>query len=178
MNGDIVRIEHRGNAYRSRPGARVVLMTATVSPPAAAVARSDPNVRVRDYSKALDFDLSLPSSQFDRIVLADNSASDLTPIFASLSNLCSDKAIELLELSGKRSFACNGQGVWRISAARHGANAFAANRAPRQGLENHRAAPLPKLGTSGPRHRRRRRSRLPICITCPSLAQASELAAK
>ena len=73
-----------------------MLLTATVSPPAAAVARSDPNVRVRDYSKALDFYLSLPSSQFDRIVLADNSASDLTPIFASLSNLCSDKAIELL----------------------------------------------------------------------------------
>jgi len=73
-----------------------VLMTATVSPPAGAVARSDPQVRIRDYCEALEFYVGLPSDQFDRIVFADNSASDLTPMYAAIAGRCRDKTIELL----------------------------------------------------------------------------------
>ena len=93
---EISLLKHQGAAYRPRPGAGVVLMTATLSPPAAAIARSDPQVRLRDYCEALKFHMRLPSSQFDRIVLADNSASDLTPILHSAMREQSDKAIELL----------------------------------------------------------------------------------
>lgn len=96
MSCDLLRLEHRGDNYRPRPDTRVVLMTATVSPPATAVARSDPQVRVRDYGEALAFYMGLPSDQFDRIVFADNSASDLTSIFAPIVRHCDDKAVELL----------------------------------------------------------------------------------
>jgi hypothetical protein len=96
MNDNISRLEYRGEGYRPSAGARVVLMTATISPPTGAVARSDPQVRIRDYCDALEFYIGLPSDQFDRIVFADNSASDLAPMYSAVAGKCHGKTVELL----------------------------------------------------------------------------------
>jgi hypothetical protein len=87
---------HTGRAYRRQPRARVLLMTATVTPPPNAVTRSDPKIRVADYCDALAFYLTLPADRFDRIVFADNSASDLGPMLRTAEHHGHDKAVELL----------------------------------------------------------------------------------
>jgi hypothetical protein len=94
------RIEHCGEAYRQRTSGRVVLMTATLVPPSAAVARSDPTMRLRDYCDALSFYLTLPAAGFDRIIFADNSDSDLTPVLAVVQRENVDKRVELLSFQG------------------------------------------------------------------------------
>ncbi len=90
------RYDHVGSGYRERQGACCVLMTATLTPPATAVARSDSATRLHDYLEALTFYLSLPTSRFDRIVFADNSASDLTPLLELAERENRDKRVELL----------------------------------------------------------------------------------
>ena len=93
---DIRRYEHTGSAYREHPAARAVLMTATLTPPPSAITRSDPAARLRDYCEAMSFYLSLPSERFDRIILADNSNSDLTPLLELAQRENRDKRVELL----------------------------------------------------------------------------------
>ena len=95
MTDGVARLVHEGARYQPQRGARVLLMTATVRPPPSAVARSDPAVRLGDYAEALRFYLSLPAERFDRVVLADNSASDLSPLLEA-AQACDDKAVELL----------------------------------------------------------------------------------
>lgn len=90
------RYEHIGPAYRERRRTRVVLMTATVAPPQGAVARADPAIRLHDYGEAMEFYLSLPAERFDRVILADNSDSDLTPLCDSVARHNHDKRVELL----------------------------------------------------------------------------------
>lgn len=92
----IHRFDHTGAAHRPSPDGRAILMTATLTPPATAVARSDSATRLHDYLEALTFYLSLPTSRFDRIVFADNSASDLTPLLELAERENRDKRVELL----------------------------------------------------------------------------------
>lgn len=88
--------EHSGPYYRQHPNARAILMTATLTPPPSAIARADPELRLRDYCEALSFYLSLPASRFDRIVFADNSDSDLNPLLELAQRDNRDKRVELL----------------------------------------------------------------------------------
>lgn len=94
--GKIQRNEHTGRNYRARTGTRVLIMTATLTPPPMAVARHDPATRLRDYAQALSHNLALPAERFDRIVFADNSDSDLTPLLELTRRENSDKRVELL----------------------------------------------------------------------------------
>lgn len=60
-----------------------LIMTATITPPPTGVpglGRVDPAVRMRDYLDAFEFYLGVPDRIFDRIVIADNSDSDVTPL--------------------------------------------------------------------------------------------------
>ena len=77
-----------------------VLMTATLRPPAAAVARSDPNDRLNDYLDALRFYLDTPDAVVNRILFVDNSASDLGPLQDLVRNHAHGKRVELISFSG------------------------------------------------------------------------------
>lgn len=91
-----------GKDYKEAGGARPsgLLMTATLLPPATAVARSDPGERMADYLAALTFYLSLPGSVIDKILFVDNSDADLNPLVEVLSGICHNKTIELISFSG------------------------------------------------------------------------------
>lgn len=81
----------------------IIILTATITPPKDAIklARTDPELRLKDYQQALEFYLECLSKKIiTGIVFADNSASDIS----SLQKLChlhnlSDK-VELLSFSG------------------------------------------------------------------------------
>lgn len=113
---DVRRYEHAGAVYSERPGSRVILMTATLTPPPSAVARFDPAMRMRDYSAALSFYLSLPSERFDRIILADNSASNLTPLLELTQRENRDKRVEFLSFQANDHSPARGKayGEFRI----------------------------------------------------------------
>ena len=61
---------------------QILLLTATVTPPAGSrnLTRLDPRERLDDYCRAFDFYLTLLDRSVDRIVFAENSASDITPL--------------------------------------------------------------------------------------------------
>ncbi|MCM8595406.1 hypothetical protein [Accumulibacter sp.] len=77
-----------------------LLMTATLVPPAGAVARNDPEERLKDYLDALDFYLSLPRDVVDRILFVDNSNADLNPLLSFVSAREHDKDVELISFAG------------------------------------------------------------------------------
>lgn len=87
---------------RRRPAeaAAFLLMTATISPPPGAVARSDLAQRLADYLAALEFYLSLPSETVDRVVFVDNSAGDTTAVEALARRVAHDKAVEIISFAG------------------------------------------------------------------------------
>ena len=75
-----------------------LVMTATVKPPADAVAlsRRDPVIRTRDYCEALKHYLALSSAYVDRIVFIENSGCDLTPFRQLVDDTKHDKKVELI----------------------------------------------------------------------------------
>lgn len=80
-----------------------LLLTATVTPPDGVpfLTRTDASVRLADYCDALRFYLSLGDDVIDRIVLADNSASDLSALEEVVAASASNKDVELLSFSGR-----------------------------------------------------------------------------
>lgn len=77
-----------------------LLMSATLTPPTAAVARADPTDRLLDYLDALRYYLSLPNSVIDRIVFIDNSNSNLEPLAKLVRGLEHGKDVELISFQG------------------------------------------------------------------------------
>jgi len=77
-----------------------LLMTATLSPPAEAVARFDRGQRLLDYLSALEFYLALPCEVVDRIVFVDNSNGDLQPLIERTRAVRHDKLVELISFAG------------------------------------------------------------------------------
>lgn len=72
-----------GAAPRSLILPITLLLTATITPPASGVPgliRTEPGLRLRDYLAAFEFYLKQPSELIERIVFADNSASDVSPL--------------------------------------------------------------------------------------------------
>lgn len=82
--------------------ANLLILTATITPPpdAAQLARTDPNIRLNDYRKALEFYLScLADGKISGLVFAENSASDIS----ELQNLC--REYDVIEQTEFISFA-------------------------------------------------------------------------
>lgn len=77
-----------------------LVMSATLTPPSNAVARADPQDRLRDYVEAMRYYLSLSESVIDRILFIDNSASDLTPLYQLASEVPHTKDVELISFAG------------------------------------------------------------------------------
>ena len=77
-------------------------MTATITPPPGVpgLGRTDPAVRLGDYERALEFYLGLPSTVVDRVVFADNSASDVTTLLALAERARAGKEVEVLSFDG------------------------------------------------------------------------------
>ncbi|MBC7636761.1 MAG: hypothetical protein H7251_14280 [Acetobacteraceae bacterium] len=82
------------------PRGAVLLMTATLRPPADAVARADPAARLLDYAAALKFYLAMPATVVDRIVFADNSAGGIAGIRDIVASVAHDKAVEIMSFAG------------------------------------------------------------------------------
>ena len=83
-----------------QPAPSCIFLTATIAPPLAAVARHDPQIRLRDYLASLEFYLSLPADVIDRILFVDNSASDIAPIEEFVRTRVNDKIVELISFQG------------------------------------------------------------------------------
>lgn len=77
-----------------------LIMSATLTPPAAAVARADPSDRLNDYLGALRHYLAVPTSVLDRILFVDNSNSDLTPLANMVRSVPHDKDVEFIRFEG------------------------------------------------------------------------------
>jgi hypothetical protein len=91
----------------------LVLLTATITPPAGvpALARSEPADRLDDYERALAFYLGLPASVVDRVVFAENSASDLERLEHLVERHGDGKEVELLSFYGLDYPVEHGRGV-------------------------------------------------------------------
>ena len=81
----------------------ILLLTATITPPSGAVrlARVDPAERLADYREALAFYLrKLDQGAFRGIVLAENSASDLTALRDIAGDRVAEGSVEFLSFFG------------------------------------------------------------------------------
>jgi len=80
----------------------LLLLTATISPPDGmpALQRVDPAARRADYESALSFYLGLPSAVVNRIVLAENSDSELGSLERIAQAHGAGKDVELLSFAG------------------------------------------------------------------------------
>jgi hypothetical protein len=90
----------KSKADNVRKPADGLIMTATLNPPAGAVARADTQLRLNDYLGALEFYLQLPVETIDRILLVDNSGADLTPLADLAKRVVHDKEVELISFFG------------------------------------------------------------------------------
>lgn len=77
-----------------------LLMTATLVPPLAAVARADPNDRLSDYLDSLRFYLALPDTTVDRILFVDNSCGNLSPLVRLAQETPHAKEVEFIGFEG------------------------------------------------------------------------------
>lgn len=79
----------------TRAGNVVVIMTATITPPEGVVTTvKDPSTRLAEYGRALEFNVRLIGQGIDRIVFAENSGSDMTP----LRRIAAGHACEFMEI--------------------------------------------------------------------------------
>ena len=100
MTHTIIRAQGAEPKVPSTEKAAGLLMSATLVPPTAAVARADPGDRLNDYLDALRYYLALPATVIDRILFIDNSDSDLTPLAELVKNFPHDKDVELISFQG------------------------------------------------------------------------------
>ena len=91
----------------------LVLLTATITPPSGvpALLRTEPADRLEDYRRALAFYLHLPPQTVNRIVFAENSASDLSVLEALVEERGQGKDVELLSFYGLDYPVEHGRGV-------------------------------------------------------------------
>jgi len=82
------------------PKRDVLLLTATLKPPAAAVARSDHQERLHDYIAALHFYLGDRATVYDRILFVDNSRGGIGPIEDAVRRTPHDKLVEIISFAG------------------------------------------------------------------------------
>ena len=88
---------------QSNPAPNLLLLTATITPPAGApqLARTDPNLRLKDYAAALEFYLKkLGQSGISGIVFADNSNSDTSSLKELVKRYGAESQVEFISFSG------------------------------------------------------------------------------
>jgi len=80
----------------------ILIMTATITPPADVpfLARTDPNVRIKDYEAALRFYISLLGRVLDAIVFVDNSNSDISTLQAIAQQSGVAEKVEFVVFNG------------------------------------------------------------------------------
>lgn len=80
----------------------LLVMTATVQPPAGVVAshRNDPALRMNDYAAALRYYLSDECRLIDRVVFIDNSGADLAPLQRLADEHAAKKQVEFVSFYG------------------------------------------------------------------------------
>jgi hypothetical protein len=102
--------------------ANIIFMTATVSPPPNApfLSRTDPVVRLNDYRLALKYYLSLPTELFDRLVLVDNSLSDVSDLRRVAEENARDKLVEIISFDGNSHPAQYGRAYGEFKLIDHG----------------------------------------------------------
>lgn len=96
----LIRINGSARATATTSQSAGLIMTATLNPPAGAVARADTQLRLNDYLGALEFYLQQPIETIDRILLVDNSGADLTPLADLSKRITHDKEVELISFFG------------------------------------------------------------------------------
>ncbi len=84
----------------------ILLMTATITPPKNCpdLARTDPEIRMNDYTNALKFYLDIPSQYCNKIIFAENSDTNLEPLYSSLECNHQEKQIEFISFHRGNSF--------------------------------------------------------------------------
>ena len=100
MKSAIFRIHGRKFNPCSPSKGSGLIMSATLEPPAAAVARADPADRLSDYLEALRYYLLLPNTTIDRILFVDNSNSNLLPLIELSKEIQHDKSVEFISFNG------------------------------------------------------------------------------
>ena len=100
---------------------RVLLLTATVRPPAdvPVLQRSDPAIRLQDYASALSFYLGLVGTTFDRIVFVENSRADLGTLKALAASSPVASQVEFLSFDGLDYPASHGRGYGEFKLVDH-----------------------------------------------------------
>jgi hypothetical protein len=80
----------------------VLLLTATIRPPAGVpgLQRTDPEARMNDYIRALQFYCNLPEKVVSRIVFVENSKSDLSPLYKIAARANASDRVEFLSFDG------------------------------------------------------------------------------
>jgi len=101
-------------------GSAGLVLTATLTPPPAAVSRSDPKARLEDYLAALRHYLALRRNVVDRILFVDNSASDLAPLEAMVREVPHDKRVELMTFAGNDHSPSLGKAYGEFRLIDHG----------------------------------------------------------
>ena len=84
----------------------ILLMTATITPPKGCpdLARVDPVLRMEDYYESLKYYLDVPIQLIDRIIFAENSDTDLTPLHECLKFNSQKKIIEFISFPNGNGF--------------------------------------------------------------------------
>lgn len=79
-----------------------LLLTATIAPPSGVsmLVRADPAVRLNDYAEALAFYLSVPDRYLDRVVLVDNSGSDVSRLREVAERSKGNKEVHITSFGG------------------------------------------------------------------------------
>jgi hypothetical protein len=98
-----------------------LLLTATVTPPSDAtnLARTDPEVRLEDYKRALTFYIAHLGTTFDNIVFVDNSATALTVLSTLVRKQHCEELVELMSFSGLDYPAVKGRGYGELKLIDH-----------------------------------------------------------
>jgi hypothetical protein len=80
----------------------VLLLTATITPPSGVplLERTDPQLRLQDYEKALQFYLQFVNKGIDAIIFAENSNSDVSSLRSIVEQLGLADAVEFLVFDG------------------------------------------------------------------------------
>lgn len=86
----------------NRASKRLLIMTATITPPLGApgLVRIDPTVRLADYLSALDWYMTFLGRGIDRIVFAENSMSDVSALKASAAKAGHSSRVEFFSFDG------------------------------------------------------------------------------
>jgi hypothetical protein len=94
------------------PKRNILVLTSTIKPPAGVpkLVRTDPAQRLADYCNAFDFYCRLPETHLSRIIFAENSEADLSPLVQIARKYDALSRVEFLSFNGLDYPASYGRG--------------------------------------------------------------------